>query len=107
MPKYVYEALVSGIFVGVGVDPEQSIIKALLDVVASFTSPLVVGILRAVVAVLGIIATVYFWSDIYAKHKAKGLILAGLVFIGIILVIINVSFGVYVLIGGILASLIF
>lgn len=97
--KYLLTVFLSGLFIGVGVDPEQEIIKALISVIEE-SSPVFAIALRVIIALGGIYLSVIMWKKIYTKYNYVGIISATLVFIGIILVVADFTIGVWMLIIG-------
>jgi len=89
----------SGLFLAVGVDPEQEIIKALISVIEEL-SPALAIILRVIFVLLGIYLSIIMWKEIYTKYNYIGIISAVLVFFGIILVVADFAIGVWMLIIG-------
>ena len=97
--KYLLAIFLSGLFLGIGVDPEQEIIKALISVIEE-SSPALAIALRVIIALGGIYLSVIMWKEIYTKYNYIGIISAALVFIGIILVVADFAVGVWMLIIG-------
>jgi len=97
--KYLLAIFLSGLFLGIGVDPEQEIIKALISVIEE-SSPALAIALRVIIALGGIYLSVIMWKEIYTKCNYIGIISAALVFIGIILVVADFAVGVWMLIIG-------
>lgn len=94
----------SGLFIGIGVDPEAEIIKALLEIVAQY-SPAFAIILRVVVILLGIYGTIQSLRSAYKKRGILGIIAIALAFLGGLLLGLNIAAGVWLLIVAILMGI--
>jgi hypothetical protein len=88
------------LFLGIGVDPEQEIIKALITVIEEYSIPLAIA-LRVIVAVGALWVSIKLWLAIYAYYGYIGLFSAAFVFIGIILLVADISAGIGLLLIGI------
>ncbi len=97
--QYLIPVLLSGLFLAVGVNPEQEIIKALISVIEEL-SPVLAIALRVILALVGIYLAIVMWREIYIKYDYSGIFSAALVFFGIILVVADIPVGVWMLIIG-------
>jgi len=99
--KYLIGALLSGLFIGIGVNPEQVIINAFIEVVESL-SPVFAIVMRVFFSILGIILSIKFWIAIKEDYGKLGIIIASGVFLGAFLLVLDITFGVWLLIIGII-----
>ena len=99
--KYLLGALLSGLFIGIGVDPEQVIFNAFIEAIASL-SPILAVVIRVFFFLAGVYLSIKFWMDIHTEYGKFGLITAVAVFIGAFLLVLDISFGVWLLISGLL-----
>ncbi len=96
---YLIPIFLAGLFLAVGVDPEQEIAKAFITIIEEM-SPAFAIILRIVLILGGLYLSIIMWRDIYHKYDYMGVVSAGLVFLGIILLVANLPIGVWMLIIG-------
>ena len=89
----------SGLFLAIGVDPEQEIAKALISVIEEY-SPIFATVLRVVLVLGGLYLSLILWREIYQKYDYIGIISAGLVFFGIILLVLDLPVGIWMMIIG-------
>lgn len=97
--KYLLPVLLAGLFLGIGVDPEQEIIKAFISVIEEYSTSLAIT-LRIIVSIAAIYTAIRLWPAIFSSYRYIGLITASLVFIGIILLVADIPTGIWLLIIG-------
>lgn len=91
----------SGLFLGIGVDPEAEIIKALLEVVAEYSNA-VAMMLRIIFAIGGLYSTAHSVMYVYSKRGTVGVVAIACAFTGGLLLGLGLDAGIFFLIVGIL-----
>jgi len=91
----------SGLFMGIGVDPDAEIIKALLEVAADY-SVVVATILRIVFVIGGLYSTIRSVIYVYSKQGQLGVVAVGCAFVGGLMLGLGLGAGILFLIVGIL-----
>ena len=86
----------SGLFIGIGVDPQGEIIKAVLDILAEYSPGLAI-VLRIICIALGIICTIQSWLSAYKRGGRIGIFAVALAFIGGLLIGLGYGLGIWFL----------
>jgi len=96
----------SGLFIGIGFDPKEAIINFFLDILARHYLDLSI-IIRAAVAIIGIIATALSWTQAYKKRGVLGIITVLAAFAGGLMIGLGNWWGLTLLAGAIVFGVLF
>jgi hypothetical protein len=96
----------SGVFIGIGFDPKEAIISFFLDILAQHYSEIAI-IIRAVVAILGLITTYLSWTQAYKKRGVIGVIIVLTAFAGGLFLGMGYWLGLWLSLGAIAFGILF
>lgn len=94
----------SGLFIGIGVDPDGEIVKALIDILATY-SPALAILLRIICITIGIISMIQSWASAYRRGGRIGIFAVGLAFLGGILIGLGYGVGIWLVIVAIIVAI--
>ena len=94
----------SGLFIGIGVNPEAEIIKAFLEIIEAYSPGLAI-LLKVILILLGLYGTIQSWKSAYKRRGLLGIIAVALAFLGGLLLGLNIATGIWLLIVAILIGI--